>query len=183
MNGILSLLALVAIYFIAFHLYNQSRVAEYRQRLFSIRDSLFDEACQGNIGFDSRAYTSTRVMLNGMIRFAHRVSWGRFVGYRLVSKREDGALASSMFEAFAFASASPEERALCARIIDQAHQATASHLMTSPTFYIVAAPVALMALVHYSANHAAMFVSRWRLSFRQLDDLAFREGAISIQAS
>lgn len=49
----------------------------YRQRLFAIRDDLFDLAAnrgQG-FGFDHPAYADLRNSLNSSIRFAHRVSF------------------------------------------------------------------------------------------------------------
>lgn len=47
---------------------------QYRQHLFRIRDSLFNRAAAGEISFEDPAYHSLRYMLNGMIRYAHKMS-------------------------------------------------------------------------------------------------------------
>lgn len=44
-----------------------------RQELFSLRDELFDAAASGAVSFESPAYRTLRDLMNGMIRFAHRM--------------------------------------------------------------------------------------------------------------
>src|SRR5437667_11487736 len=67
----LSLLALWAL----FHwLYRDYRVDLFRQRMFTLRDQLFDIAASGRIAFDDPAYGKLRSMINGYIRFAHRIN-------------------------------------------------------------------------------------------------------------
>lgn len=53
------------------------RIDAVRQQLFALRDEAFDYACDGGIAFEHQAYKLLRTKLNGMIRFAHRVSFGR----------------------------------------------------------------------------------------------------------
>lgn len=55
------------------------RIDAVRQHLFALRDEVFDYACDGGIAFDHQAYKLLRTKLNGMIRFAHRVSFGRLL--------------------------------------------------------------------------------------------------------
>ena len=45
-----------------------------RQSLFEKRDKLFDMAIKGEINFNSPAYKDTRETLNGLIRFAHKLT-------------------------------------------------------------------------------------------------------------
>lgn len=45
-----------------------------RQKLFALRDELFDYAADGNIDFGDPAYWLLRNFLNGTIRFAHKFS-------------------------------------------------------------------------------------------------------------
>lgn len=54
--------------------YRRYRLDLYRQRLFVIRDELFDEAAKGTLPFDSLAYRGTRDLLNRYIRYGHRYS-------------------------------------------------------------------------------------------------------------
>jgi len=62
------------LYFIEYRNYCNDRT---RQRLFDIRDHLFQQAKEGAIPFDSDAYGITRRTLNGMIRFTHNLSLTR----------------------------------------------------------------------------------------------------------
>lgn len=61
-------------------LWREHRVDAFRQRMFEIRDELFDFAAEGNISFDDPAYGSLRSLLNGYIRFAHKMSLTRTFG-------------------------------------------------------------------------------------------------------
>jgi hypothetical protein len=57
-----------------FWLYREHTVDNFRQRLFALRDQLFDEAAAGTISFDHPAYQMMRLTMNGFIRFGHRIS-------------------------------------------------------------------------------------------------------------
>lgn len=58
-------------------LWRDYRIDAFRQRLFALRDELFDYAASGGIDFNDPAYGMLRTTLNSMIRFAHRVSFFR----------------------------------------------------------------------------------------------------------
>ncbi len=62
------------IVYIALWRFKQYRIDKFRQNVFSVRDKLFDYAAAGNISFSHPAYVSLRSMLNGYIRFSHRIS-------------------------------------------------------------------------------------------------------------
>jgi len=71
---IVALLGLVAIWALWYYLWRPQRVAAFRERLFALRDNLFDLAADGVIPFNHPAYTQLRMLVNGMIRFAHRAT-------------------------------------------------------------------------------------------------------------
>jgi hypothetical protein len=50
-----------------------------RQFIFERRDKLFDMALDGRLAFDSEAYRASRRAFNGMLRFAHTLTWQEFV--------------------------------------------------------------------------------------------------------
>jgi hypothetical protein len=50
-----------------------------RQRLFAIRDDLFDFAADGGIEFGDSVYRELREDINNLIRFAHKLSFARMV--------------------------------------------------------------------------------------------------------
>lgn len=48
----------------------------FRQRAFAIRDELFDVAAAGQISFTDPAYWRLRMMMNIMIQYSHRLTFG-----------------------------------------------------------------------------------------------------------
>ena len=70
-------ISLFALWFLYFYCWREHRIDTYRQRLFSVRDGLFDYAASGAISFDDPAYTTLRDLSNGLIRFAHRLTFTR----------------------------------------------------------------------------------------------------------
>lgn len=64
----------IAIYILWANHYRRLFCDRYRQHLFQIRDQLFNKAADGEISFDDPAYHSLRYMINGLIRYAHKVS-------------------------------------------------------------------------------------------------------------
>lgn len=99
----LGLLFLVILYF---ECYIDMMVDTYREQLFVIRDDLFLYAMNGSIGFDHPAYKMLRHMLNGSIRFGHRMSLLYIIivysGYKVIKQDESyvegfkGAWASAL---------------------------------------------------------------------------------------
>jgi len=73
--GTVSIFGLWGLFFFVYRDYRNDLM---RQRLFAIRDRLFDEALDGNIDFNASAYGMTRTILNGVIRFSHDLSFFRF---------------------------------------------------------------------------------------------------------
>ncbi len=50
-----------------------------RQQLFEIRDSIFNLAADGRIGFDDPRYRTIRDSINTLIRFMHECTWPRLI--------------------------------------------------------------------------------------------------------
>jgi hypothetical protein len=71
---IMSLLGLIALWAFWYYLWKPQRVDTFRQKLFCLRSDLFDLAAEGIVPFDHPAYTQLRLLINGLIRFAHRAS-------------------------------------------------------------------------------------------------------------
>ncbi len=72
--------------YLFFGLYREYRTDRLRHRLFRIRDEFFDRVSAGEIDFNNSAYGITRIMMNGMIRFAHEMSFFRILTIYLISK-------------------------------------------------------------------------------------------------
>jgi hypothetical protein len=66
-------LSLLLLWFLFHWTYREYRVDLFRQRIFNLRDELFDLAREGVLSFDDPAYGLLRTALNGFIRFGHRI--------------------------------------------------------------------------------------------------------------
>lgn len=69
-----TIIALALIVAFAYGPWQRLLVDVVRQKLFELRDELFDLARDGKIAFDAEPYILIRTFLNGTIRFADRVS-------------------------------------------------------------------------------------------------------------
>lgn len=66
----------LTVFWYVFHTqYREQRIAYLRERLFEIRDGLFQEAKNGTLSFNDEAYGMMRLTLNGLIRFAHEFTF------------------------------------------------------------------------------------------------------------
>jgi hypothetical protein len=72
---IMSLLGLIALWAFWYYLWKPQRVDIFRQKLFALRSDLFDLAATGLVAFDDPAYSQLRLLINGLIRFSHRISF------------------------------------------------------------------------------------------------------------
>lgn len=69
---------LALLWFLVFKLAKDYRIDALRDRLFALREKLFDYALSGGVSFNHPAYTKFRVLINSLIRFAHRLTFTRF---------------------------------------------------------------------------------------------------------
>jgi len=174
MTAIQTLLSIAGVLVLVFVFVNQYRVDAVRQRLFELRDALFDDALAGKISFDSPAYKATRVLLNGLLRFAHRLSLSRFlVAMRFVPP--PSVRAGARFEAVLKASPSAD-RELCMGYVSAANKVVAKHMLSSPLAVPFLVPIVSFALTVFGISLAAEFVQRMAKRFRVLDRVAYAEG-------
>ena len=70
---------LALLYVIVFVLLRKYRIDALRHQLFVVRGELFDYALSNGLAFDDPAYVMLRSSINSMLRFAHKVSFARFL--------------------------------------------------------------------------------------------------------
>lgn len=75
-NAAYALLSLfsISVLLIIVLLVKEYLIDSFRQKIFAVRAELFDEGLKGNIDFNSDAYKMARQTMNGIIRFAHKMS-------------------------------------------------------------------------------------------------------------
>lgn len=62
------------------------RIAEFRQKMFELRDRMFDDAAAGRLSFDDKAYGAMRFTMNGLIRFADSLSLSEIISFSIARK-------------------------------------------------------------------------------------------------
>ncbi len=84
---LISLISLLGIWILFFWLYRDYRNDKIREELFSLRDTLFQMAKQGEIEFDSKAYGRLRSSINATIRNAHKITLLDIIFFDLLAGR------------------------------------------------------------------------------------------------
>ena len=74
-----TMLSLLGLWILVFWLLRNYHIDAFRQRMFDLRNDLFDEAHAGLIEFDNPAYGLLRQTCNGFIRFAHKLTLGQLL--------------------------------------------------------------------------------------------------------
>ena len=72
-------LSVLTLWYFFFWIYKRHSVEIFRQKMFELRDQLFDEAMAGGVSFDHPAYKILRTTMNGFLRFGHRVTLLEFI--------------------------------------------------------------------------------------------------------
>lgn len=127
----------------------------YRQKLFEVRDQLFDFARSGQIDFTDPAYVALRSYINSMIRFSNAISVTRlatfivFWRYLGDSPRTRPSLADTLSQV---ADGSVKLELCSIRQSVEGH--TIKHLMFSSPHVLLAGPP-LLALYHYISKKPA----------------------------
>jgi len=179
-GGFLPSLSLIGLWVLFFWLYRDYRVDLFRQRLFALRDELFDLGRTSQIAFHHQAYGLLRTTINGYIRFAHRLSF--FVGRAPASAIYKAVMASLPATPFgrlpkALETVDPQVRAQLESIVTRMHFAVFDQLvLTSATnvagpcpgfallFFMKAAGVRVLALMRRSRSGTPFGLtpsSRW----------------------
>ena len=87
----IDLLALSLLWILFFKLYRDYRLDCFRQKLFALRDELFDLAARGDITFDDPAYGMLCGTVNGNIQFGHKFGFLEMLPLLLLSHKDSPA--------------------------------------------------------------------------------------------
>src|SRR5882762_1469504 len=93
-DAILALLALIGLVCLFYGPWQSLCTDLARQIIFERRDKLFDLALAGRINFDSETYRAARKTMNGMIRFAHEITWVDMVFHQYAVRKHEQKISS-----------------------------------------------------------------------------------------
>jgi len=138
-------------------LYASYRLDKFRQELFEIRDVLFKDAENGNIDFDSAAYGRTRETLNGMIRFAHRITFTRVAIIKFMSNEDDRAVVYSFNERREeyLSELSKSQQEVIVKALFRMHVLVVRHILWSS---VILAPFTLIIAISAKTLNKVMFL-------------------------
>ncbi|HEY8973718.1 MAG TPA: hypothetical protein VIN75_05835 [Burkholderiaceae bacterium] len=178
MNALPGLISLAILVYLVLGPLNELRVDYLRHRLFVIRTRLFEEAAAERISFDSHAYQYTRTVINGMLRFGHRVSFARALTARLVMKKADVRTAVKC-QQWAMDKSTDGEREIAQRYLRDANIAVMKHLATSPFVGLMLIPAIAWILMVAAGFSVFTWILRLTPTLQlKLDQAAFEEGRI-----
>jgi hypothetical protein len=83
-DGLVALLFLTSIVCLFYGPWQDVCIDLSRQFIFEKRDQLFDMAADGRISFESETYRAARDLMNGMLRYAHELTWTQMVVHSYV---------------------------------------------------------------------------------------------------
>ena len=161
-----SALSLMGLTILCFWLYRDYRLDLFRDRLFALRDELFDLAAAGKIDFNSQAYGMLRTTLNGFIRFSHRfgISTVAWAASNLTEKRLNEAGVGSFHQTWEQAKAelAPEVREQVDAILMRMHFVIADQIVFTSGLVLLLVPVVCLLL----AQHGGRRVMEWGATVR-----------------
>jgi hypothetical protein len=133
-------MGLAAIWILLFKLARDYRIDALRNRLFALRDDLFDYASAGNVEFDEPAYFKLRGVINSLIRFAHRLTFTRFLlGFTFTSWKGCGAHGNLLEEWYKAVEVLPaEQQQRLKEIHTSALVIVVRHLISGSPFMVAA---------------------------------------------
>jgi hypothetical protein len=136
LTEILALFALgLSLWYLWFVLAREYFEHKLREDLFAVRDEFFDAAVAGTTNFDSEAYRRTRLVLNGMIRYAHEFSFLHFlVSISVASEEIPGRPSYSAFMDTEMKRMRDTEAALYADVQRKLARAVLAHFFRSSVF-------------------------------------------------
>lgn len=178
------MLAFGALWVLCFLLWKEYRLDSLRERLFFLRQKLFNLALEGQISFDDPAYAYLRVRLNSMIRFGHRFTVARLVIISLLRRRSCEFDDANQYEARwkeALQRLTPEQQEVLLSIHDDALVIAVRHMLSgSPVLLVILVAFATWSVVNGAANHVIRSFARMLPGLESLelealeDDLAER---------
>jgi len=165
-NSLWTLLGLAVLWVLYAWLYRSYRVDLFRQRVFVLRDELFDLAADGKIQYAHPAYGILRTTLNGSIRFAHRCSFLEFAFFAVLThraRRELRNVAGTFDDRWEAATSDLDievQRRLRAIRGKLHYEVVEQMILTSPVLCLTIVPVATWLVIRACANNLASLVRR-----------------------
>jgi len=158
-SAIESSIGLGVLWFMTVYLWRPYRVDLLRENLFRIRNELFEYVAIHKVPFDNVPYVRLRLMLNCMIRYAHRITFSRVLcGHimLLISPDEYGPKLMRKFWSPLAEMEKGEAKDALLKFREQANTCVAWHLISGTPLLLVLTLVRLAEVCAKSAHRTIM---------------------------
>ncbi len=157
-------LPIIGLWWLYFIEYRSYRMDHTRQRLFAIRDQLFQQWSEQGYDFDLKAYGITRNTLNGMIRFAHDLSLLRviivLITEKCISKGEHANQYGKILSDAITELPKPARKVILDARIEM-HMALITHIVRSSIFLmLILEPIRLLLLTFHKWQFRSIIKSK-----------------------
>ncbi|MGB6973739.1 MAG: hypothetical protein WBD67_03550 [Terracidiphilus sp.] len=144
--------------------WKSQRVDALRERLFALRDELFNIVAEGRVPFNHPAYTKLRLLINGTIRFAHKATLATLVTVALTSKdkENEGTTAFAAWKS-SLETLTDEDRKRVEGIHERVFSAYTSHIFYGSPLLVLLGVLIGIAMVFRAM--ARSFTGQYRFSF------------------
>ncbi len=105
-----------------------------RERIFELRFQLFELGMSGELQFDNEAYRALEILLCGLLRFGHRISFLTYVLSQIEiarAKKDSDYIDVSAQIALKIARLDPEAQGKICAILEQVHRAVVAYMAFS----------------------------------------------------
>jgi len=173
-----SLVSLMGLWYLLVWLLRDYRVDRFRQETFALRDAFFDEALAQRIDFNHPAYGLMRMLMNGFIRFGHRLTMAQVLLVDVLVPdallRETSSLSFAARWDRATADLPGPARTMVEDYRLRLNIIVLQHLILSPVVFVTLAPFV-------AARLAKLYVARLLAAFKrpiqEIDTIAVTLGA------
>lgn len=175
-----SLLSVALILIFLFKMYEDYRVDKFRQDMFKIRDDLFDNAMHGRLSFDDPSYGLIRRVINGHIRFAHRINILDLAMFATILAHENYVIREpfSVRLLKSMENLTGDQKELITDAVTRMNFKIIEHLsLSSPVILTVVTPLVFLAL---AKRHVTKLVSYLRKPLDRIENISIVSNELSL---
>lgn len=176
LTALTSLVSVALLVMWAFWLYPDYRTDAFRQKMFKLRDDLFDDAASGKISFDSPAYGMLRNAMNGFIRFGHRLNIWQVLLFKMLIGKDNGKIDHPFDREFINNTkhCTENEREIFLTYYGRMNLQILEHLIFSSLILMVL--IIPLVFFYFVRNHVENFTSLLRNHLDKLNTIALTTG-------
>ena len=172
-----SVISLALLAFVIFWLYRDFKVDSFRQKLFALRDDLFDDAEASGIDFSHSSYDVLRTAINGFIRYAHRINIFQILALVAIATHEtksNGSSFNSRFQSH-LGQLEEDQQKLLKDYRNKMNVLMIKHALSASPLALI---LIFMPLGYLVKTHqmTAKILKRYRSQFNALDSAALARG-------